>query len=102
MFVTRYLNTPVEHKRFIDSDNIYNASEFAEPETILCRIEADERFKIGHNTFEPFHAYTYITVVKIGVRDVLDGFVVNSVTPIYNFNGSISHYESQVGQAVEM
>lgn len=102
MFVSRYLNTPVEHKRFIDIENEFNASSYEPAQTVLCRIEADERFKIGTNSFEPFHAYTYITIEKIGVRDVLDGFVVNSVTPIYNFNGTISHYESKVGQAVEM
>jgi len=102
MDISRYLNTPVTWRKFLGDDNDFNAPEYAEPVTIMCRIDDGVKFKVRENQLEVFNAYTYMTLEKISPRDLLDGNVVIISKPIYKLNGSISHYESVVGEATEL
>ena len=96
------MKTPVKHRRYLGDDNDFNAPRYSDPVTIMCHIDADTRFKVTENKIGLFNAFTYSTVEKISVRDMLDDQVVVMVRPIYTFNGTISHYEAVVGEASEL
>lgn len=99
MFVKNYMKTPVKHRKYLGDDNDFNAPRYSDPVEIMCHIDAGAKFKTSENGIELFNAYTYSTMEKISVRDMLDDQVVIMVRPIYTFNGTISHYEAVVGEA---
>lgn len=98
-WISGYLKIPVEHRKFLSDDNDFNAPEYSDSVTIMCRKEGRRKYIISENQTSAVDVLVYITLEKIRVRDLLDGQVVLSVNTIYNFDGSISHYESTVGDS---
>ena len=75
-------------------------SEAKVPER-LVRVRMDgvikQRFSnIGHKiTYK--EKYRYLSTEKFETMDTLNDMYISGIEPIYNFDGSISHYEYIVG-----
>jgi hypothetical protein len=99
MLISSYLKTPILHSKMLTEDNDLGAPEHAAPNTIKCRMDGSRRLMLGENKATAVDAFVYLTVEKIVPRDLLGGQVVLAVKPIYDLDGSVSHYESSVGGA---
>ena len=79
------------------NEDIHNIGKYKEPVTILCAIDRDVRVTFTGDTVSKISNQLYLTKEKITPKSILNGHIVTVVTPVYDFCGKVSHYESSMG-----
>ena len=114
--IDKYLKIPVVYKEYVETsdevsentEDIYgfgdseynedysNLGTYKEPRTIMCAMDNEFTLIMGEkgNT-STVSKVMYLTKEKIAVRSMLNEHIILSVTPVYDFQGNISHYESR-------
>ena len=115
--IDKYLKIPVEYAEYVtdvsisetvssDSDifgldatynsDFNNIGTYKEPVTIMCSMDRDVRVTFTGNEVKTVSNVLYLTKEKITPKSLLDGHIISVVTPVYDLNGKISHYESSM------
>lgn len=67
-----------------------------ETKEILARIDGIRRFVQNEKGASKYSQQTYITLEEVSEGDRIDGQFVFSVNILYDFDGSILHYEASL------
>ena len=99
MLINTYFNTPVKLKIKTEEENDMNLPTFSEEKEIYVRADGQAGLRYSGSKVISSTDYVYLTLENIPLGSTINEMPVKNVEIIYEFNGSISHYEVIAGPA---
>lgn len=94
MNITKYLNNTALLEEYLGKDADFGTPMYADETEIPVRIDGERKYYMREDTTMAISDLQYISTTPIKVQDKINGQIVESVSIMYNFDGSVNHYEA--------